>query len=26
MEAAMANAAVCGGSCAVCSTDCDEEK
>jgi len=26
MEAAMANAAVCGGACAVCSTDCDEEK
>ena len=26
MEAAMANAAVCGGSCSVCSTDCDEDK
>lgn len=23
MEAAMANAAVCGGACAVCSTDCE---
>jgi len=26
MEAAMVNVSVCGGSCAVCSTDCDEEK
>ena len=26
MEAAMANAVACGGSCAVCTTDCDEEK
>ena len=26
MVAAMANADVCGGSCAVCSTDCEEEK
>jgi len=26
MEAAMTNTAVCGGSCAVCNTDCAEEK
>ena len=26
MEAAMVNAAVCGGACEVCSTDCEEEK
>jgi len=26
MEAAMVNAAACGGACEVCSTDCEEEK
>jgi hypothetical protein len=26
MEAAMANAAVCGGACGVCTTDCEEDK
>ncbi|MDD4968761.1 MAG: hypothetical protein PHT07_04965 [Paludibacter sp.] len=26
MEAAMLNAAVCGGACEACSTDCEEEK
>ena len=26
MEAAMANATVCGGACEVCTTDCEEEK
>jgi len=26
MEAAMANAAVCGGACDACVTDCEEEK
>ena len=26
METVMANAAICGGTCEICSTDCEEEK